>query len=83
MLRAASFTAFPAMYVRRLAYAPWQYVVKSVSACEISTSSNGTPSSSAAIWHSAVVGPWPDSPSPHQISALPSSLTLIIAEPPS
>ena len=60
-LVAAAITALPTRCVARLANVPMSCGPVSVSAVSMTTSSNATPSVSAAIWPITVFRPWPRS----------------------
>ena len=57
---AAAITALPTRWVARLANVPMSCGPVSVSAVSTTTSSNATPSVSAAIWPITVRKPWPE-----------------------
>jgi hypothetical protein len=60
----AARTAGPKNRVVSEPHVPWSYGTRSVSPMTMSMASSGTPSSSAAIWLSDVLMPWPISTLP-------------------
>ena len=68
-------TALPATTAARLAKVPVPQWNSPVSPVTTSTSSTGTPSSSATIWAKVVWWPWPWVPTPVATQTLPEGST--------